>query len=198
MGLKYVSIDIETSGLDRQNDQVLEVGAIIEDTSKQLSFDEIPKYEAIIKYDRLSGSPYALNLNARIIRILKEIPRGENEKQDYCILYNIIKPEDFALSFHTFLTSNGYDGNKKIKIITAGKNFSSFDKPFLERMPNFTDYIDMGHRSIDPAPIYIDFMNDTEIPSSDVCMERAEINDSVTHVAIEDAWDVIRLLRKKY
>ena len=37
--MRYVSIDIETTGLDRQNDQVLEVGAVIEDTDKQLDFN---------------------------------------------------------------------------------------------------------------------------------------------------------------
>ena len=218
--MKYVSIDIETSGLDRENDQVLEIGAIIEDTDKQLDFNEIPKYKAIINHDRISGSPYALHLNARIIEILVNIPKfkigndGDKfgiEKTTYIREHNIIQPQDFALSFHTFLTSNGYkeNDNGQVKIITAGKNFASFDKPFLDRLlelyrvpyANFDygiPYIDFGHRTIDPANLYIDFENDADIPSLGICLKRAGIDDEVTHNALLDAWDVVRVMRKIY
>lgn len=195
----YVSIDIETTGLDRENDQVLEVGAIIEDTDKQLDFKEIPKYKAIINHDRISGSNYAINLNARIFEILANIPRIN--KMDYMIEHNIINPEDLGLSFFTFLISNGYTqepSNGDVRIITAGKNFSSFDKPFLENIPNFSDYISMGHRSIDPANFFIDFETDTELPSLDTCMKIAGVEGKVTHNALIDAWDVVRVLRTTY
>jgi DNA polymerase III epsilon subunit-like protein len=197
----YVSIDIETTGLDRQNDQVLEVGAVIEDTEKQLYYEEIPKFNAILKYDRLSGSPFALSLNARILEILKNIPRKSDEaRPDYMKEHNIINPEDLGLAFFTFLTSNGYEETEHgdVRIITAGKNFASFDRPFLENIPNFTEYVKMGHRCIDPVNHYIDFMNDTDLPSLNVCMERAGVEGEVTHKAVEDAWDVVRVLREKY
>ena len=206
----YVSIDIETTGLDRQNDQVLEVGAVIEDTDKQLPFEEIPKYKAIINHNRISGSPYAINLNARIFEILAKFnflaPRDIEEAAEYRKVHNIISPEYLPLSFHTFLSANGFkdqisydpEVKGKIKIITAGKNFGSFDKPFLERMPNFTDYIDLGHKSIDPANSFLDFETDTRIPSLDECMKRAGVEGKVTHNALLDAWDVVRVLREKY
>ncbi len=208
--MRYVSIDIETTGLDRQNDQVLEVGAVIEDTDKQLDFNEIPKFKAIINHDRLSGSPYALSLNARILEILKNVPnfkQGDNpdewgvEKTKYKKEHNILLPEDLGLAFFTFLISNGYTqepSNGDVRIITAGKNFSSFDKPFLENIPRFTDYIKMGHRYIDPANLYIDFEKDNEVPSLNECMKRAGIDDEVTHNALLDAWDVVRVMRKIY
>jgi len=198
----YVSVDIETTGLDRQNDQVLEVGAVIEDTDKQLYFEEIPKFNAILNYDRLSGSPYALSLNARILEILKNIPYSDiEERADYMREHNIINPEDLGLAFYTFLTSNGYEEPEKgkpIKIIPAGKNFSSFDKPFLQNVPNFTNWVNVGYRCIDPVNHYVDFMNDTNLPSLDVCKERAGIVGEVTHKAVEDAWDVVKVLREKY
>lgn len=218
--MRYVSIDIETTGLDRENDQVLEIGAIIEDTNKQLDFNEIPRYKAIINHDRISGGVYALHLNARILEILANIPNfnidtsrdGSGIKRTtYIREHNIIKPEDFALSFHTFLTSNGYKENdkKQVKIIVAGKNFASFDKPFLNRLlelyrvpfidfGNEVPFIDFGHRTIDPANMYIDFENDNDIPSLNTCLERADIDDKVTHNALLDAWDVVRVLREKY
>ena len=198
----YCSIDIETSGVDLQNDQILEVGAVIEDTEKQLSFDEIPKFNAIINHKRLTGSVFGLNMNVRIIEILKNIPRNSEtfEKLDYIRKHNIVDLETLGLSFYTFLSSNGIKEteHRDVKIIVAGKNFGSFDKNFLEKIPSFTKYIKFGHRSIDPANFYIDFSSDTEIPSLDECMKRAEIRDTATHVALQDAWDVVRVLRKKY
>lgn len=196
----YVSIDIETTGLDRENDQVLEVGAVIEDTEKQLYFEEVPKFNAIINHKRLSGSPYALNLNARIVEILKNIPRNGDEKFEYIRKHNIINPEDLGLALFTFLTSNGIveTTHGDVEIIVAGKNFDTFDKPFLENIPNFTDYIKLGHRCIDPAVLYLDFIRDTKIPSLDECKRRGGINGEVTHLALDDAWDVVKVLREKY
>ena len=104
------------------------------------------------------------------------------------------------MSFYTFLTSNGIVETQygDVKIIAAGKNFASFDRPFLENIPNFSDYINMGHRCIDPVNHYVDFENDTDLPSLAECMKRAGIEGEVTHKAVEDAWDVVRVLRKKY
>lgn len=72
--MKYVSIDIETTGLDREKHQVLEVGAIIEDTNNPLPFDEIPRFKCIIGWEELMGSVFAINMNSRIVKILAEIP----------------------------------------------------------------------------------------------------------------------------
>lgn len=199
MGFKFVSIDIETSGLDSENDQILEIGAVIEDTDKQLDFDEIPKYKAIINHDRITGSVFALNMNARILEILKNIPYGEDSYGEYNKKHNILTPENFALSFYSFLISNGYKlNNGQLKIIVAGKNFATFDKPFLEKLHNLKEYISFGHRTIDPANLYIDFENDTDIPSLDICLERAGFPNKVSHNALLDAWDVVQVLRKKY
>lgn len=199
--MKYVSIDIETTGLDRINDQVLEVGAIIEDTEKQLSFDEIPKFSAILKHNRITGSPYALNLNSRIIEILSNIPNKDDDSYlDYIKNNHIINPHDLGLALYTFLSSNGFEDNSRnrIEIITAGKNFQSFDKPFLQNIPNFNSFITFNRRVIDPTTLYIDFKNDNNLPSLNKCLERANINTSVQHSGVSDAWDVIQILRKKY
>ena len=68
--MKYVSIDIETSGLDTENNQILSIGAIVEDTKKKLPFDEIPKFHCIVLQRSINGSPFALNMNAEIIKYM--------------------------------------------------------------------------------------------------------------------------------
>ena len=56
----YVSIDIETSGLDHEKHKVLSIGAIIEDTEKKLPYEECPKFNAIVLQNEIIGSPRAI------------------------------------------------------------------------------------------------------------------------------------------
>jgi len=44
----YFSIDLETTGIDWGQDTILEFGAILEDTDKQLPFDTIPKFNVLL------------------------------------------------------------------------------------------------------------------------------------------------------
>jgi hypothetical protein len=46
--------------------------------------------------------------------------------------------------------------------------------------------------------LYVDWKADSDVPNLDKCKERAGIKGAVTHNALEDAWDVIEVLRKKY
>jgi hypothetical protein len=46
--------------------------------------------------------------------------------------------------------------------------------------------------------LYVDWKTDSDVPNLLKCKERAGINGTVTHNALEDAWDVIEVLRKKY
>jgi hypothetical protein len=56
----------------------------------------------------------------------------------------------------------------------------------------------MRQRVIDPAILMVDWKNDESLPNLKVCKERADIEGIVTHNALEDAWDVIEVLRKFY
>ena len=58
--MKYVSIDIETTGLDPETCQILQVGAVIEDTQNLLPLEELPKFNCIVEHPAYTGSPYAL------------------------------------------------------------------------------------------------------------------------------------------
>lgn len=202
--MQYISIDIETTGLDRENHQVIEIGAIIEDTLDQKDFDDIPKFHAIVRHDEYRGSAYAINLNQRIFSILA---RRERFKDDdlvaYDEKYNIIHVDNVADAFYNWLLDNGY-GNKllvyrePIKLVCAGKNFASFDAIYLNKLPKFKNLIRFGHRIVDPATLYTDFISDDDVASLETCLERAGFETNVTHDAVLDAWDVIRVLRPKY
>jgi oligoribonuclease len=87
---------------------------------------------------------------------------------------------------------------KSITINVAGKNFGVFDKLFLQDLPWWVKLIKVRQRILDPAILMVDWNSDESLPSLSVCKERAGFNNHVTHNALEDAWDVIEILRKNY
>ena len=66
--MQYVSIDIETTGLDEYTCDTIEFGAIIDNLNFQKPFDELPKFHAYVVLPRYQGEPYALSMHAEIFR----------------------------------------------------------------------------------------------------------------------------------
>lgn len=200
--MKYLSIDIETTGLNPETSQILQIGIILEDTNNPLPFDKIPKLNLIFRSSEIKGSLKALTINAELIARICMY-----EESDYAIrssmeknLNAIFTDEEFATSQITYwLIENGFvpSTNGQITINVAGKNFGFFDKRFLEKLPGFKQ-IQIRSRILDPSILYVDWKNDSTLPSLKQCKERAEIEGEVTHDAIDDAWDVILTLRKFY
>ena len=46
--------------------------------------------------------------------------------------------------------------------------------------------------------LFADWANDASLPTLDECKRRAKIEGIVTHDALDDAWDVVQLLRTQY
>jgi len=181
--MKYISIDTETTGLNPKTCQILSFAAVLEDTSKLgVPVEELPSMHIILNLEFIKGEPFALNMNKDLIEIIKE---GKDDR--------LIPEFNLVTAFNEFLMKNDID-LKKIKV--AGKNFASFDKLFIDNValdtPNFS------HRVLDVGPLFLDFKNDNWIPGLDECKKRAGISGAVTHDALEDARDVIRVLRTKY
>jgi len=212
--MKYLSIDIETTAIKPENGQILSIGIIIEDTNNLLSFEDIPKLHRIFNHKKIYGEPFALNMNAGLIETIKE---GKSEE--------LMEPRKLAQRFNNFLYENGmkhydnvywqnsltkeqkleitpllpYSVDKKIRLNAAGKNFGTFDKIWLENEEYFNQYFEFHQRVLDPGNLFVNFKNDEWIPNLSLCKERSDLKDTgVTHNALEDAWDVIQVLRTKY
>ena len=212
----YVSIDIETSGLDHEKHKVLSIGAIIEDTEKKLPYEECPKFNAIVLQNEITGSPRALTMNKGIIAMIGEYLEGTDDvrfNMDTILNYSFYREDEVVKKFYEFLWVNGYgdsvpnqllvtskiDSNTKpITLNVAGKNFGTFDKLFLQQLPWWQKLIRTRQRVLDPAILMVDWKNDKSLPNLTQCKERAGIEGMVTHDALEDAWDVIEVLRKFY
>jgi len=219
----FASIDIETTGLDPEKCSVLSIGAIIEDTTKKLPYEELPKFNAIILQREISGSPRALTMNKDIIKMMGEYLEGTTEKKEELEKtsgYLFLEQEQVVPAFFDFLFINGFrydvpvsvqarmingkilpvigSKTKPILLNVAGKNFGTFDKVFLEKLPRWQQLIRIKQRVIDPAILFCDWKNDDALPSLSECKKRINIDSIVAHTALEDAWDVIQLLRKFY
>lgn len=224
--MKFISIDVETTGLDPEFNQILSIGAIIEDTLNPIPFEELPKFHAVIKRESVYGSIFALNLNKDLIQAMKDYSEARTEelKQEVeesfgAKFYN---EDEVVEALYHFCYRNGLVPvdpnflNRQIKVIDgiaypiltsnmpktylncAGKNFAGFDKKFLEKLPRWKQVFSIRSRVLDPGILFVDWINDESIPSLDQCKQRAGIEGVVTHNAVEDAMDVVMLLRQCY
>ena len=219
--MKYVVVDIETTGVPGKDVniddlQIIEFGAIIEDTNNPLAWDDIPKFNKIIRHEQYKGGAFAINLNARIFEILaKRETFKRNEREEYDSHHGIIELKDLSQEFFKFLVphlgkfkeGDDFDAvlhnsdiykQAPLTITPAGKNFDAFDRKFIELIPKWDSYIRLRHRTIDPTTAYIDWLNDETPPGLGECLQRAGIIKQVTHCAVEDCWDTLEVLRKEY
>lgn len=187
--MPYVSIDLETTGLDPTFCQILEIGAVYDDGFKFV--DDLPIFHKYVysPNGRYQGEPYALQMNAKILKRLSSIS-GADRQNKVCV-----RPDEVADEFRSWLLNAcGWDG--KTCLTPAGKNFASFDKQFLDLLPGWTEKVKLNHRTLDPAMLWWNPLTDDKLPGSQECMDRAGLKGTVAHTAVEDAEMVVRLIRK--
>ncbi len=187
--MKYLSIDLETSGLNPETCQIIEFAAVIDDSTTQEPLEKLPKFHCYVRHNLYQGEAYALFMHAEIFKKLA------NPSKDYLIL----PPDSLMEHLSYFLTDNNFYEPFKTqqKVTAAGKNFNSFDKNFINKL-NQTWRVNFHHRALDPGTLYFDPKIDKEVPSTEICMQRAGIEGEVKHTALEDALLVIKLLRNKW
>lgn len=195
---QYISIDIETTSLDPKTGQIIEFAAIIEDLEKKLPFEECPKFQAILEYPLYKGEAYPLHMHNEMFKKLGENQKKSNKEKEEL---GIIPAHELGERFLLFLQMNGYKLTDTINV--AGKNFGMFDMRFL-REHNcdfgrvFTDIVKISHRILDPAILFFDPKIDDRLPNLEECKKRAGLTDTtIAHTALEDAWDVIQVMRYK-
>lgn len=200
--MKYVSIDIETTGLV-EGVQVLEVGAVIEDTKNLRPITELPSFRAVLVHE----DPY-YRVNAWCIEqhlaLFKEIEtiRKNFEAAPNRLYFEILespsnltrlvytRPDALEIVLNKWLKDYGGLSDKG-KVVAAGKNFYAFDhKHLVPLLPN----IKFHHRAIDPAAFFME-AGDTVPPETPVCCKRAGIEHVGFHSALDDAATVIKLVR---
>jgi len=174
----YLSIDIETTGLDRQKVHVLQLAAVY-DNGKDL--DELPTFNKVIKWPVIShAEEYAMNLN-------KGLLERAFKKQ------NIVSINQCRDEFRKWLLE--IEPAKSSRFTPAGKNIQGFDIPILENPVNQFFFDRFLRRTLDPGSLYSDEFD--HIPTLDE-INKLTGRDAVSHDALDDAWDVVYAIRRKW
>lgn len=217
----YVSADIETTGLEPDENQVLQLAATTFDPDGPMneSFETI---NILINHEVVSGNPIAMGMNAEILTLIGKLSDLEAKQTKAMLKDDNATAEDLAVEITNIKLDNGIDyfcspemvgpyfaewlkfrgWNGVDKVNATGKNFAGFDRPFLYKIPGFTDAVKFRHRTYDPGTLYRE-PGDLELPDTKLCIERADIETQIAelpfyeHHAVYDAC-VVALLVKKH
>ncbi len=206
--MKYISLDIETTGLDKDKNQIVEVGAILDEIGSTTPIEELPKFRAVLIHDEMVIDTYCANLHRDLWAEILKARSHYNHTIDkdgfidgrmpgkehtfYC------KSELFETLFCKWLSKVYPDfilgESRKTKINVAGKNPGTFDIPFLEALPGWQGLVKFHRRVLDPASHFIR-LDDEHIPDLQKCLKRCGFENTVNHTAVDDAIDIIRIVR---
>jgi len=193
--MRYVSLDLETSGSDPLRHQVLELAAVVEDTRRTAStpLTELPSFRRALRHPEITGTAGALALNARLLEELAD--KTKAAAPDICT------PAEVLPQLRAFLLAHGFkaDAKDRVSFTIAGKNIGVFDIPFLRQLPGWGTIIRAEPAVLDPASFYLNWHKDSRLPSMLICQARSGIPEPhVAHEALADALEVVRLLRPFY
>jgi len=181
----YVSIDIETTGIDDKS-HILQISAVYDDLTSPIS--ELKTIDLPIKHEVLTHcEPYAMGMNAALL---------QNMMNKDFKTYSTSSAAKELLKFLEEVQQTDDKGRKQ-KIIMAGKNVASFDIPKLklffgsdEQM--ISKYI--HYKTLDVGSLYYDvFKDNVSLSEINKLTNRA----AVSHNALDDAFDVVHAIRHK-
>lgn len=207
--MKYFSLDIETTGLDENEHQIIELGGVVDDLEDPKPIDELPEFHCYVTHDTYNVSEYCLGLHSDT-GIFKKLQKRPDDA-------NFVPVEDAAYEMGRFLYQHFVPRAKQeswyllnsrkkaymvkehlpVRVIAAGKNFGAFDLRFIKQLPNLDKFVRFHHRILDPGSMYTR-PDDSQIPMLKECLERAGFDDDVPHHAVEDAKLVVKLIRRHY
>lgn len=195
MKYAYCSIDIETTGLNPDTCQIIEIGLVLDDFRTPLH--ELPKFHAYVYHDQIIGEPYALSMHSVILRRIAEYQSWAAKKDE-----SIPRPHpEFMFLRADYVVANllGWLERNNVKresgkITPAGKNFAAFDLQFIKRLRD-AERLQFKHRTFDPAMCFWNPLEDDGPPDTKTCMQRALMEGEVAHTALEDAIGVVKMIR---
>jgi len=196
--MRFVSIDIETTGLNPDRCEVLEIGAVV--CNPGINLADLPTFRYRIRREVYTGEPYALSMHRDLFKDLatkprntsSEAPSGDTLHRDWYGLEC-----EFPRKFAGWLSTWGIDPRK---FVASGKNFAHFDAPFLKKIRG-TEPIQWHHRILDPGSMYVR-PGDEFLPDTNECCRRAGFDPADIpgdeHTSVHDALVVVELIRRGF
>lgn len=169
--MKYVSIDIETLGLNIDA-PIIEVACVFVDNGKIVAQNQT--YVTHYQYDNCE--PFAMSMHPEALRRIAEQTPGF----DYCPI------DMLAAEIRKWCLDAGFDPKDKINF--AGKNAASFDLPMLDHQTEgeFNRLVNPYHRVLDPGPMFAR-RGANRTPNLETILTENELDGQVTHTAMDDA-----------
>lgn len=178
-----LALDLETTGLDPLQHQILEIGMVATDlTDLQRRRHE---FRRLVSHSSYQGDPYALAMNHKI---LSEIADAGKNKAGLDVIVTL---EELVGEVLLWLSNLPYKG----KFTFSGKNVGTFDLGFMRMVPGWKEFEKeiSSYRVFDVAPLYFR-PSDPKMPSLKECLERAGLHRIVVHQALQDAHDCLDLI----
>lgn len=175
--MKIAAIDIETTGLDPNVDEILEIAIIVVETKTDRLEETVKRFHCYIKHKKIRGDIEALAMNKDIIEIISS---GKSNR--------ILGFHEARTELEEYLKSVAGED----KLVVAGKNVAGFDIPFLRNLMQFSGGLPFHHRTIDPT-LYCLSPKDKYPPSLKECCERKGV-PLPDHTATKDALCILDLL----
>ena len=125
----YLSIDIETTGVDIEHVEILELGCVIDDGVSKL--EDLEVHNWVIHHDFFRYSePYAMAMNIDLIKSIRDKKNTEDPGDVFITFYNVM--EQCSKLAYEWDIKNGVN-RPSDRIQLCGKNISGFDKPILNK-----------------------------------------------------------------
>lgn len=179
--LKYVALDVETTGRDPAKHQVLELALVVE-TDWVTPVADLPCLRLTVDHPLICGEVRALTMNRDLLAEICQRGGDANRRDAWG------KVRKFLSLFFA----------EEQKVTVAGKNVAGFDLPFCEATFEGWEPRRFYHRVLDVGSVYLDPFADTHLPDSAECMRRAGLPGAVPHTALDDARLVVQMVRRKY
>jgi DNA polymerase III epsilon subunit-like protein len=178
--MKYVSIDIETLGLNIDA-PIIEVACVFVNNGKIIGEEQT--YVCHDKYDNCE--PYAMAMHPETLRIISDGPTAEGVQH---INWLDITIRDWLIR---------HDFNPDVdKVVFAGKNAAGFDIPMLEKQCKaFKKNCRPHHRVLDPGPMFTK-RGDYASPNLPTILEEQQLAGQVSHTALDDARAVVAAVER--
>lgn len=175
MNSRFVSLDIETLGLG-MHAPIIEFGAVVADWLTGEIVDTFHTYVWHSSYDNCE--PYAMSMHPTILRRIAVEESG----------YEYVHIDDLAATFGRYLAGRDW-------LPVAGKNVGGFDLPRLRaQCKDWDKHTNFPHQVIDPGMLFWNPVTDEVPPNSTECLRRCGLDTEVSHTALEDAMDVVRMI----
>jgi len=187
--MHLLSIDIETTGLDPKQHQIIEFAAVYTDTLDPLRVRA--EFRRLVSHPMYIGEAVALAMNADIFREIDAAWKRRTEKWPVDIdKSEVVTLEELLREFCGWV--NGFRSGES-RITLTGKNVGSFDLAFLRMIEGWDEYkkgMRIGHRCLDVGPLYWSPFDEV-MPDLKTCLKRAGLVDMVAHRALNDAHAVL-------